>query len=197
MKTFLMPEKPTKPFLFCLLLSWASFNLYGWLEDAGLVGRWGVLHGCGLDFWIVASDSHRSWSPLHETIFLNASIWTTYFLVRSGYIRYALESPSKLDGQKDGSKGSGHERPTKEIGRQVDPRTGKGEPVHALLSFLLPGLGQLVQGRWSKGVSMFALAIVLWLFLLGWIVHIWSTIDAANWRRSFGSNPSDGAQEQG
>jgi hypothetical protein len=28
----------------------------------------------------------------------------------------------------------------------------------------------------------FVLATVLWFFLLGWIIHIWSVIDAALWR---------------
>ena len=33
------------------------------------------------------------------------------------------------------------------------------------------------------GVIMFVLASVLWFFLLGWIVHLWSIIDAALYRR--------------
>ncbi len=57
-----------------------------------------------------------------------------------------------------------------------------GNIIAALCSFVLPGLGQLVQGRLLKGVIMFVLSCVLWFFLLGWIVHIWATIDAAVWR---------------
>ena len=45
-----------------------------------------------------------------------------------------------------------------------------------------PSLGQLVQGRWVKAVVMFVLATVLWFFLMGWIVHLWSIIDAAVWK---------------
>jgi hypothetical protein len=29
---------------------------------------------------------------------------------------------------------------------------------------------------------MFVLAAVLWWFLLGWIIHLWSILDAALWR---------------
>lgn len=28
----------------------------------------------------------------------------------------------------------------------------------------------------------FVLAGVLWIFLLGWIIHLWSIIDAAVWK---------------
>jgi hypothetical protein len=31
-------------------------------------------------------------------------------------------------------------------------------------------------------VLMFVLAGVLWYFLLGWIIHLWSVIDAALYR---------------
>jgi hypothetical protein len=29
---------------------------------------------------------------------------------------------------------------------------------------------------------MFVLAAVLWWFLLGWIIHLWSILDAALWK---------------
>ena len=32
------------------------------------------------------------------------------------------------------------------------------------------------------GPLQFVLASILWIFLLGWIIHIWSIIDAALWR---------------
>lgn len=54
-----------------------------------------------------------------------------------------------------------------------------GNVIAALASFFIPGLGQLVQGRPLVAVVMFLLAGVLWWFLLGWIIHIWSIIDAA------------------
>ena len=54
-----------------------------------------------------------------------------------------------------------------------------GNVIAALASFFIPGLGQLVQGRLARAAVMFVLATVLWFFLLGWIIHLWSIIDAA------------------
>jgi TM2 domain-containing membrane protein YozV len=54
-----------------------------------------------------------------------------------------------------------------------------GNVIAALCSFFIPGLGQLIQGRLLKAVLMFVLAAALWFVLLGWIVHIWSILDAA------------------
>ncbi len=57
-----------------------------------------------------------------------------------------------------------------------------GNVLAALASFFIPGLGQLLQGRVLVALVHFVLAGVLWIFLLGWIVHIWSIIDAARWK---------------
>ena len=57
-----------------------------------------------------------------------------------------------------------------------------GNVIAALCSFFVPGLGQLVQGRPLIAVVQFCLAAVLWFFLLGWIIHLWSIIDAALWK---------------
>jgi hypothetical protein len=57
-----------------------------------------------------------------------------------------------------------------------------GNVIAALASFFLPGLGQLVQGRILMAAIMCVASVVLWFFLLGWLVHIWSTIDAALWK---------------
>ncbi|MGN6383071.1 MAG: hypothetical protein ACTHMK_10760 [Dyella sp.] len=54
-----------------------------------------------------------------------------------------------------------------------------GNVIAAVCSFFIPGLGQLVQGRLLKAIVMFVLAGVLWIFWLGWIVHLWSILDAA------------------
>jgi len=54
-----------------------------------------------------------------------------------------------------------------------------GNVIAALASFFIPGLGQLLQGRWILAGLMFVLAALLWLILLGWIIHLWSIIDAA------------------
>jgi TM2 domain-containing membrane protein YozV len=59
-----------------------------------------------------------------------------------------------------------------------------GNVIAALASFFIPGLGQLLQGRLIKAALMFVMAAVLWIFLLGWIIHLWSILDAALWKPS-------------
>ncbi|RRJ96164.1 hypothetical protein Ga0100231_019745 [Opitutaceae bacterium TAV4] len=54
-----------------------------------------------------------------------------------------------------------------------------GNVIAALASFFIPGLGQLLQGRLLIAIVMFVLAVALWWFLLGWVIAIWSVIDAA------------------
>jgi TM2 domain-containing membrane protein YozV len=61
-----------------------------------------------------------------------------------------------------------------------------GNVIAALCSFFVPGLGQLLQGRFMKAVIMAVLAAVLWFFLLGWVIHLWSIIDAATYKPSTG-----------
>jgi TM2 domain-containing membrane protein YozV len=58
-----------------------------------------------------------------------------------------------------------------------------GNVLAAICSFFIPGLGQLVQGRVGMALIHFVLAGVLWFFLLGWIIHLWSIIDAALFSR--------------
>ena len=60
-----------------------------------------------------------------------------------------------------------------------------GNFIAALASFFIPGLGQLLQGRVIKAVIMFVLAAVLWVVLLGWIIHLWSIVDAALWKPAY------------
>jgi TM2 domain-containing membrane protein YozV len=57
-----------------------------------------------------------------------------------------------------------------------------GNVIAALASFFIPGLGQLLQGRIIAAAVQFVLAAVMWIFLLGWLVHLWSIIDAARWK---------------
>ena len=54
-----------------------------------------------------------------------------------------------------------------------------GNVISALASFFIPGLGQLIQGRWVLAAFMFIMTALLWLILLGWAVHLWSIVDAA------------------
>lgn len=57
-----------------------------------------------------------------------------------------------------------------------------GNVICAIASFLYPGLGQLFQGRILAGAVFFLTATLLWCVLLGWIMHIWATADAALFR---------------
>jgi TM2 domain-containing membrane protein YozV len=56
-----------------------------------------------------------------------------------------------------------------------------GNVLAAICSFFIPGLGQLVQGRVLAAAIQFVLAGVLWLILMGWVVHLYSIYDAAVW----------------
>ena len=60
-----------------------------------------------------------------------------------------------------------------------------GNILAALASFFIPGLGQLLQGRWLLAGLMFVSCAILWLILLGWIIHLWSIIDAALYRAPY------------
>lgn len=56
-----------------------------------------------------------------------------------------------------------------------------GNVLAALTSLFIPGLGQLLQGRPLIALVQLVLAALLWLVALGWIIHIWSILDAARW----------------
>jgi len=56
--------------------------------------------------------------------------------------------------------------------------------IAAILSFFIPGLGQLIQGRFIRAIVMLVLAGVMWFFMLGWLIHLWSVIDAAMYKRN-------------
>ena len=57
-----------------------------------------------------------------------------------------------------------------------------GNVIAALCSFFIPGLGQLLQGRLLMAIIQFVLAAVMWIVLLGWLIHLWSILDAALYR---------------
>ncbi len=60
-----------------------------------------------------------------------------------------------------------------------------GNVIAALASLLVPGLGQLVQGRFLAALLFLVGAAVLWfvsLGTLGWIMHLWSCLNAALWK---------------
>lgn len=54
-----------------------------------------------------------------------------------------------------------------------------GNVLAALASLFIPGLGQLLQGRLLAAIVQFLLAAALWIIALGWLVHLWSILDAA------------------
>ena len=57
-----------------------------------------------------------------------------------------------------------------------------GNVVAALASAVLPGLGQLAQGRVFAAAVFFLLFAALWVVWLGWLIHIVACIDAARWQ---------------
>ncbi len=57
-----------------------------------------------------------------------------------------------------------------------------GNVLAALCSFFIPGLGQLVQGRLLMAIIHFVLASALWFVFMGWIIHLWSVLDAARFK---------------
>ena len=60
-----------------------------------------------------------------------------------------------------------------------------GNVISAFASLFIPGLGQLLQGRFLAAALFFVGAGVVWfvsLGTLGWIVHLWSCLNAALWK---------------
>lgn len=70
----------------------------------------------------------------------------------------------------------------------LEPRMGRGSGgnvLAALASLVVPGLGQLAQGRIISALLLFLVSGVLWVLsfgLLGWAGHILAALDAAFWR---------------
>ena len=67
-----------------------------------------------------------------------------------------------------------------------------GNVIAALCNVFIPGLGQLLQGRILPALFFFLSVSILyaiwWFFVLPWflglIIHAWSILDAALYRRS-------------
>ncbi len=56
----------------------------------------------------------------------------------------------------------------------------------ALLSFFIPGLGQLYNGAWFRALFWFIFTPGLWLGtggLLGWVAHVVAAITAYNYAK--------------
>ncbi|MBE7204363.1 MAG: DUF4339 domain-containing protein [Parafilimonas terrae] len=55
---------------------------------------------------------------------------------------------------------------------------GKSPGIALVLSLVICGVGQMYNGQVAKGILMLLGSIMLWLVMLGWIIWIWSMIDA-------------------
>jgi TM2 domain-containing membrane protein YozV len=68
--------------------------------------------------------------------------------------------------------------------RAIGPGSG-GNVIAALASLVIPGLGQLAQGRILSAVLQLVFSGILWVLsfgLLGWVGHILAALDAALWK---------------
>ena len=54
----------------------------------------------------------------------------------------------------------------------------KSPGIALLLSLLICGVGQMYNGQVGKGILMLIGGIVAWLVFLGWVIWIWSMVDA-------------------
>lgn len=54
--------------------------------------------------------------------------------------------------------------------------------IPAILSFFIPGLGQMVKGQVGKGILILIITVIGYMFMLipGLIIHIWQIVDAYN-----------------
>lgn len=65
-----------------------------------------------------------------------------------------------------------------------------------LLSLILPGTGQIYNNEVTKGVTMMVLCFLLWFVLLGWVVQIWSIVDAVVIAEKINRKPGKGAMDR-
>ena len=65
----------------------------------------------------------------------------------------------------------------------IDNRGGssgsKGGCIPAVLSLFIPGFGQLLLGRLGRAIGHFIVAGLLWIVLMGWLIHLYSAYDAS------------------
>ena len=93
---------------------------------------------------------------------------------RAAVERVGREGPA-VDARGDCGAGSGRS------GR----RGSGGNVLAALASFVVPGLGQLAQGRVGAAALAFVGGLVFWVVALGWVVHIAAAVEAARWDPPF------------
>ena len=61
-----------------------------------------------------------------------------------------------------------------------------GNVIAALASFFIPGLGQLLQGRWLLAGFMFVMTALLWLILLGCVIKVFVQLELGRFTISHG-----------
>jgi TM2 domain-containing membrane protein YozV len=97
-----------------------------------------------------------------------------------------LECPALKNGQAtDVERHAISGRTRKSLVEIIMRQGSTGNVIAALVSFFIPGLGQLTQGRVLAAIIQFVLTALLWVIsfgTLGWIGHILSCIDAARWK---------------
>jgi TM2 domain-containing membrane protein YozV len=54
----------------------------------------------------------------------------------------------------------------------------KSPGVALLLSLVICGAGQMYNGQVGKGILMLIGCLLAWLVFLGWVIWIWSMVDA-------------------
>ncbi len=52
-----------------------------------------------------------------------------------------------------------------------------------MISLIIPGMSQFGQGRMVTGLAHLVLAVFLWCFGMGWIMHIVSFLSARQWEQ--------------
>jgi TM2 domain-containing membrane protein YozV len=48
----------------------------------------------------------------------------------------------------------------------------KQSGIAGVLSFLIPGLGQIYNGDFLRAIFWFVVSATLWLVMLGWVCHL-------------------------
>jgi hypothetical protein len=60
----------------------------------------------------------------------------------------------------------------------VYPSIPPKSPHFCWLNILIGGIAQIIFGQVSKGIAIFAAALIFWFIELGWVINIISIIDA-------------------
>ena len=66
----------------------------------------------------------------------------------------------------------------------LEPGANKSAGLALFLSFIFVGMGQIYNGEVGKGILMFVGCVLLWAVMLGWIINIWSMVDAYSTAKS-------------